>query len=119
MSLEQEIKGKALELGFDAAGITDASPLGREHMEHFEAWLRSGYAGPMQYMHRNLGKRFDPAKLLDGARSIIVVALSYKPPEDVCSVPVRAYLPGEEDNASRRHYERASRAWQTMRQGIE
>lgn len=80
MSLEQEIKGKALELGFDAAGITDASPLGREHVEHFEAWLRSGCAGPLQYMRRNLEKRLDPAKLLKGARSVIVVALSYKPP---------------------------------------
>ena len=79
MSLEQDIRHKALELGFDAAGITDASPIGREHVEHFQAWLRSGYAGPMLYMHRNLEKRIDPAKLLDGARSVIVVALSYKP----------------------------------------
>ena len=86
MSLEQEIKGKALELGFDAAGITDASPLGQEHAEHFEAWLRSGYAGPMQYMRRNLEKRLDPAKLLVGARSVIVVALSYKPPATATAV---------------------------------
>jgi len=104
MSLEQEIREKALGLGFDAAGITDASPIGREHVEHFGAWLRSGYAGPMQYMHRNLEKRFDPARLLEGARSVVVVALSYKPPEDVRSVPVRAYPPNAEDNASRRHY---------------
>jgi len=76
MSLEQDIKHKALELGFDA-GITDASPIGREHAEHLDAWLRSGYAGPMLYMHRNLAKRIDPSKLLDGARSVVVVALSY------------------------------------------
>ncbi len=78
MSLEQETKDKALELGFDAVGITDASPIGPEHVEHFEAWLRSGYAGRMHYMHRNLDKRIDPGKLLDGARSVIVVALNYK-----------------------------------------
>ena len=86
MSFEQDIKDKALELGFDAAGITDASPIGREHVEHFEAWLRSGYAGPMQYMHRNLEKRIDPAKLMDGARSVIVVALSYKPSDTATAV---------------------------------
>jgi len=80
--LEQEIKAKALALGFDAAGITDAAPLGREHVEHFEAWLRAGYAGTMAYLHRNLDKRLDPAKLLDGAKSVIVVALAYKPRED-------------------------------------
>jgi epoxyqueuosine reductase len=80
MSLEQQIKDKALALGFDAVGITDASPIGAEHVAHFEAWLRSGYAGRMEYMHRNLEKRIHPAKLLDGAQSVIVVALGYKTP---------------------------------------
>ncbi len=89
MSLEQETKDKALQLGFDAVGITDASPLGPEHIERFEAWLRAGYAGRMPYMHRNLNKRIDPGKLLDGARSVIAVALNYKLREEdakpVCS----------------------------------
>jgi len=85
MSLEQDIKEKALELGFDAVGITDASPIGREHAEHFQTWLQSGYAGPLAYMHRNLEKRLDPSRLLDGARSVVVVALNYKP-----SVPAAA-----------------------------
>lgn len=85
MSLEQDVKQKALELGFDAAGITDASSIGRDHVEHFHRWLQSGYAGPLQYMHHNLEKRVDPSKLCDGARSVIVVALNYKPP-----VPARA-----------------------------
>ena len=79
MSLEQEIKDTALSLGFDAVGITDTSPLGAEHVERFEAWLRSGCAGRMDYMHRNLEKRIDPARLRKGARSVIVVALNYKP----------------------------------------
>lgn len=79
MSLEQDIKLRASELGFDAAGITDVSPVGREHAEHFHAWLQSGCAGPLDYMHRNLEKRLDPSRLLDGARSAIVVALNYKP----------------------------------------
>ena len=86
MGIEQEIREKALELGFDAAGITDDSPIGREHVEQFEIWLRSGCAGPLQYMHHNVEKRFDPAKLLDGARSVIVVALSYKPPAKATAV---------------------------------
>jgi epoxyqueuosine reductase len=80
MSLEQQIKDKALALGFDAVGITDASPVGAEHLEHFETWLRCGYAGQMDYMHQNLDKRTHPAQLLEGAKSVIVVALGYKPP---------------------------------------
>jgi epoxyqueuosine reductase len=82
MSLEQETKDKALQLGFDAVGITDASPIGPEHVERFEVWLRSGHAGRMEYMQRNLDKRLDPGKLLDGAKSVVVVALSYKPREE-------------------------------------
>jgi len=80
MSLEQEIKDQALSLGFDAVGITDTAPLGAEHVEHFERWLRSGCAGRMEYMHRHLEKRLDPAQLRRGARSVIVVALNYRPP---------------------------------------
>jgi epoxyqueuosine reductase len=34
----------------------------------------------MTYLHRNLEKRIDPAKLLPKAQSVIVVALNYKPP---------------------------------------
>jgi epoxyqueuosine reductase len=79
MSLEQEIKDKALGLGFDAVGITDVSVIGPGHVEHFEAWLRSGYAGRMGYMHRNFNKRINPARLRKGTRSVIVVALNYKP----------------------------------------
>jgi len=79
MSLEQEIKDEALGLGFDAVGITDASAIGPGHIEHFEAWLRSGYAGRMEYLHRNFDKRIDPARLRKGAKAVIVVALNYKP----------------------------------------
>jgi epoxyqueuosine reductase len=82
MSLEQEIKDRALALGFDAAGITDATPLGREHVEHLEAWLRAGCAGRLEYMHRDPGKRADPAQFLDGARSVVVVTLAYKPDDE-------------------------------------
>jgi epoxyqueuosine reductase len=80
MGLEQEIKDQALALGFDAVGITDTSPIGAEHVEHFERWLRAGCAGRMEYMHRNLGKRINPAQLRKGAKSVIVVALNYRPP---------------------------------------
>jgi epoxyqueuosine reductase len=89
MNLEQEIKDKALALGFDAVGITDASPIGPEHVEHFEAWLRCGCAGRMDYMHRNLERRAHPAKLLDGAQSVIIVALGYKPPGPIADCGLR------------------------------
>jgi len=79
MCLEQEIKDKARQLGFDAVGITDAAPLAPADIEHLRAWLASGCAGAMGYMQRNFEKRVHPAALLDEAESVIVVALNYKP----------------------------------------
>jgi epoxyqueuosine reductase len=79
MTLEEQIKNKALEVGFDAVGITDASPIASSQLEHFQKWLAQGCAGQMEYLQRNLDKRFHPALLLDGAQSVIVVGLGYKP----------------------------------------
>lgn len=81
MSLTDDIKHKAIESGFDLVGITDVSPINTGQVELFAAWLRSGFAGQMDYLHRNLNKRFNPAELLDNAQSIIIVGLNYKPPK--------------------------------------
>jgi len=81
MSLSQDIKCKALELGFDLIGITDACPIDDEQTELFAGWLKSGFAGQMSYLQRNLQMRINPAKLLEDAQSVIVVGLNYKPPK--------------------------------------
>lgn len=81
MPLSDDIKQKALQLGFDLVGITDCSPVGRRHASHFIDWLDAGCEADMRWMQNHVEKRLDPAKLLEGARSVIVVALSYKPPE--------------------------------------
>ncbi len=69
---------KARELGFDAAGVTHAGLIDADDIERFRKWLNRGCAGDMRYLLRNFDKRVNPAKLLDRARSVIVVALSYK-----------------------------------------
>jgi len=81
MNLTQDIKQKAIELGFDLVGITDASPLDAEHVQLLSDWLNSGCAGRMGYMHKNFEKRTNPAKLLENAQSVIVVGLNYTPPK--------------------------------------
>ncbi|HUT31201.1 MAG TPA: tRNA epoxyqueuosine(34) reductase QueG [Sedimentisphaerales bacterium] len=80
MSLSEEIKKEALELGFDLVGITDASPIEARQVELLRGWLEAGYAGRMSYMQRNFEKRICPANLLEGARSVICLGLNYKPP---------------------------------------
>jgi len=79
--MENKIKQKAFDLGFDLVGITDAGPIDTEHIKLLTSWLKAGFAGQMQYMHKNLEKRTDPKKLAPFADSIICVALNYKPPQ--------------------------------------
>ena len=95
MSLADDIKRKAIELGFDLVGITDASPIDVRQVEFFADWLASGFAGQMGYMHRNFEKRINPAKLLENAQSVIVVGLNYT------SSPIQPSLPKENAPAGR------------------
>ncbi|MHC4864925.1 MAG: tRNA epoxyqueuosine(34) reductase QueG [Planctomycetota bacterium] len=86
MGLAEDIKQKALELGFDLVGITAASPIDDRQVALLADWLICGYAGQMDYMNRNFEKRIDPAKLVENARSVICVGLNYKPPT-IAAVP--------------------------------
>jgi len=81
MSLAQDIKNKAIEEGFDLVGITDASAINIEQVKFLSDWLKSGCAGQMNYLHRNLEKRINPANLLESAQSVICVGLNFKPPK--------------------------------------
>jgi len=87
MSLSQDIKHKTIELGFDLIGVTDASPVDARQAEIFAEWLESGFAGQMDYMHRNLQKRLDPARLFENAQSVIVAGLNYTPPRHKSKPP--------------------------------
>ncbi len=69
---KQLVKKLASEAGFDRCGIARAEPLARG--AYLRTWLDAGRAGSMEYMHRHLNVRLDPSHLLDGAKSVIVVA---------------------------------------------
>ncbi len=72
----RRIKQKALELGFLQAGIARADHLA-EDAERLGYWLEKGYHGNMQYMERHFEKRTDPRRLVEGARSVVVVLQNY------------------------------------------
>jgi epoxyqueuosine reductase len=62
--------------GFDLCGV---APLGGlAELEKFPEWLARGYAGEMNYLRG--ARRADPRLVLEGARSLIVVALNYNAP---------------------------------------
>lgn len=93
MAFSEEIKQYTLSLGFDACGICRATDSGQE--EKYMQWLAENGNAGMEYMARNIDKRLDPRLLVDGAKSIISVALNYYPherlPEEVPQFAYYAY----------------------------
>jgi epoxyqueuosine reductase len=75
---------RARALGFDLCGVVSIAaaeathnPAGAalEELTRLPEWLARGYAGEMKYL--NDPRRADPSLILEGARSLIVVALNY------------------------------------------
>ncbi len=73
-----KIKQKAKLLGFTDCKIAPAHVL-EDDAEHFRNWLSNGMHADMHYMEEHFEKRTDPAKLMPGAKSVIVVLLNYFP----------------------------------------
>lgn len=78
----QLIKQWVIEQGFDACGITKVREA-REQKQHFLQWIEKKYHGQMSYMARNIDKRLNPALLVNEAKSIIVVLMNYKQPQNL------------------------------------
>lgn len=78
-----DLKAEALRLGFSACGIAPADAVDDETATSFRQWLSEGKAADMNYMSNYLDKRLDPRLLLEGARSVISVALNYYPEQRI------------------------------------
>ncbi len=76
ITFTEQIKQKAVEIGFHKIGIVRAEPLEIES-EHLKEWLNQNYHAEMRWMEREPEKRADPKLLFPEAESIIVVALNY------------------------------------------
>lgn len=77
-SLSILIKNKAKELGFDACGIAEVASADTEVL-FFDRWIAEGCHAGMKYMENYRDIRLNPAGLVEGARSVISVALNYYP----------------------------------------
>lgn len=94
----QQIKEKALQLGFDVCGIAKADFLSEEK-ENLMSWIQKGYNGEMTYMANNVEKRLDPRLLVDNCKSVIVLLLNYYPEEtqdDPLSPVIAKYAYGKD-----------------------
>lgn len=79
MRLAASIRARAIDLGFDRVGMCDVSL--PDEARHFDAWLKAGHHAGMAWLPRGRDRRLDPGKVLKGARSFVVVALSYAAPD--------------------------------------
>lgn len=73
----QRIKSLALDTGFDLCGIARVRRFGRNE-EAFRRWLERGYDASLTYMRNHLDVRFDAQRLVEGARTVVVCAVSYR-----------------------------------------
>ena len=81
--MKAQIAQKARDLGFDACRVTTAEP--PTHADVFRDWIAARRHGAMGYLERNAFKRVDPNEVLRGAKSIIVLAASYKAKDEATS----------------------------------
>lgn len=75
--------------GFALAGVCDTAP--SAHADDLHAWLAAGKHGSMEWLSNHTDLRTDPAQILPGARSIVMVADLYASRADDNAEPV---IPG-------------------------
>jgi len=75
-AVTKEIKHRALELGFTAVGIASAAPQDADRVRLMD-WLRCGFHASMRWMERDVERRANPERSLQGVRSVVSVALNY------------------------------------------
>jgi epoxyqueuosine reductase len=81
MDLKAAIRGKALELGFDAVGFARAE-LAEAAREGLAGYLAAGYHGDMGWLATRANERGAPTGLWPAARSVVVLGMNYGPEED-------------------------------------
>ena len=80
-SIQDSIRAKALELGFDAVGFAKAA-LAAQARENLRAFIAQGLHGEMDWMPAKADRRGDPQVLWPDARTVVVLGLNYGPDED-------------------------------------
>lgn len=98
--LTTDLKAEAARLGFALAGVCPAiSPPGAT--ARLREWLAAGYAGEMSYLSDRLPAYDDPNRVLDGARSIVMLGFPYRTAEPAPAQPgqgrVSRYAWGDAD----------------------
>jgi epoxyqueuosine reductase len=79
--LTRSLKNEATRLGFDLAGATAA--IRPPRLAALHQWLADGFAGRMQYIPDRLAAYEHPRHVLNGVRSLLMLAVAYRTQEPV------------------------------------
>jgi epoxyqueuosine reductase len=83
--LSDNLKAEARRIGFELAGICPAvAPAG---VLRLDEWLSQGYAGQMHYLADRHAAYQHPRSVLDGVRSIVMLAMNYRTAEPEAPAP--------------------------------
>jgi epoxyqueuosine reductase len=98
--LTSDLKEEAKGLGFPLIGVCPAfTP--DDTIRRLRQWLAAGYAGQMSYIPERLPAYADPNRVLDGARSVVLLAFPYRTAEPEPTQPgqgrIARYAWGEAD----------------------
>jgi epoxyqueuosine reductase len=93
---DSTIKQRALEVGFDLAGIAPPSAL--KDLQFLPEWIKKGFGGEMHYLADP--RREDPRRVLPSVKSIVCVGLIYNTPHPY-STNITDPIEGEKGSSSR------------------
>ncbi len=81
MGIEDQIRARGREIGFDVVGFAPAE-LNTETGDGFDAFLAAGHQGDMGWLVEKRDRRLGPRALWAGTRSVISLGLAYTPKTD-------------------------------------
>ena len=84
-TLEDRLKVRARALGFSLCGIAPATAA--DTFPAFQRWLEHGYAGAMDYLHRQGPARQHPQSILALVRSVVMLGWKYAAAQDLPTPP--------------------------------
>ena len=78
-SITGDLKAEAWRVGFDLCGVCPA--VATPGIDRFQAWLAAGYPGQMHYLPDRADAYAQPQSILEGARSVVMLAMNYRTAE--------------------------------------
>jgi epoxyqueuosine reductase len=74
-SLREQLRGRAIGLGFDLVAFVPAGPC--RDADHLRDWIEQGHHADLDWMERTEAVRADPRRLLPEARTVVALASFY------------------------------------------